>query len=152
MPNTPITMNKLRTIIRLYEDHTGLKSISSMARTSRNTIKKYINKWNSLNMSYEEFQSITVNDGDNAVMEKLSAVFGNDLSESVKKMCSGKTLDVPHLFTTTETARRLRVTKRTLARYRQRGDLPFTRVGNRAYYSEEDIRAFLDKNAVHFNK
>lgn len=57
MPNTPITMTKLRTIIRLYEDRTGLKTIAEMSRTSRNTVKKYINRWNSLGMSYEEFQS-----------------------------------------------------------------------------------------------
>jgi transposase len=56
MPNIPIKMNRLRTIIRLYEDRTGLKTISVMARTSRNTVKKYIHKWNSLDMSYEEFQ------------------------------------------------------------------------------------------------
>jgi transposase len=48
-------MNKLRTIIRLYEEQTGLKTISVMARTSRNTVKKYIRKWNSLSISYEEF-------------------------------------------------------------------------------------------------
>jgi hypothetical protein len=42
MPNIPIKMNKLRTIIRLHEEQTGLKTISVMARTSRNTVKKYI--------------------------------------------------------------------------------------------------------------
>mgnify|MGYP003623290415 CR=1 FL=1 len=57
MPNIPIKMNKLRTIIRLYEEQTGLKTISAMARTSRITVKKYIHKWNSLKMPYEEFQS-----------------------------------------------------------------------------------------------
>lgn len=56
MPNKPIKMNKLRTIIRLYEEQTGLKSIAVMARTSRNTVKKYIQKWNALGMSYETFQ------------------------------------------------------------------------------------------------
>lgn len=56
MPNTPITMSKLRTIIRLYEDRCGLKIIAEMARTSRNTVKKYVSKWNSLAMSYDEFQ------------------------------------------------------------------------------------------------
>jgi len=50
-------MTKLRTIIRLYEDRTGLKTIAEMARTSRNTVKKYIMRWNSLGMSFEEFQS-----------------------------------------------------------------------------------------------
>lgn len=56
MPNTPITMSKLRTIIRLYEDRIGLKTISTMARTSRNTVKKYISKWSTLGINYEEFQ------------------------------------------------------------------------------------------------
>lgn len=57
MPNNPISMNKLRTIIRLYEARTGLKPISAMVRISRNTVKKYIHQWNSLNMSYDSFQS-----------------------------------------------------------------------------------------------
>ena len=50
-------MNKLRTIIRLYTARVGLRPISEMARTSRNTVKKYVTIWNSLNMSYEEFLS-----------------------------------------------------------------------------------------------
>jgi len=57
MPNKSITMNKLRTIIRLYEAGTGLKAIAGMAHISRNTIKKYIHTWLSLDMSYEEFLS-----------------------------------------------------------------------------------------------
>lgn len=56
MSNTPIQMNKLRTIIRLYVEGTGLKPISAMSRTSRNTVKKYIHLWNSMGMSYNEFQ------------------------------------------------------------------------------------------------
>ncbi|WP_251621635.1 hypothetical protein [Odoribacter lunatus] len=49
-------MNKLRTIIRLYEEQHGLKTIASLSRTSRNTVRKYIQNWNSLGMSYEIFQ------------------------------------------------------------------------------------------------
>jgi transposase len=56
MSNTPIKMNKLRTIIRLYEAQTGVKTIAVMARTSRNTVKKYIQKWNRLDMPYEVFR------------------------------------------------------------------------------------------------
>lgn len=48
-------MNKLRTIIRLYTDRVGLRAIAEMARTSRNTVKKYVNTWNSLSLTYEEF-------------------------------------------------------------------------------------------------
>ncbi len=57
MANNFITMTKLRTIIRLYEARMGLKTIAVMARTSRNTVKKYIQTWNSLQMSFDDFQS-----------------------------------------------------------------------------------------------
>lgn len=57
MPNTPISMNKLRTIIRLYCNQTGQKKISKLCETSRNTVKKYVTIWNSLSISYEEFLS-----------------------------------------------------------------------------------------------
>jgi len=56
MPNKFIKMNKLRTIIRLYEERTGLKVIAALSRTSRNTVKRYIHKWNLLDMSYEDFR------------------------------------------------------------------------------------------------
>ena len=54
-PNKPLPMNKLRTIIRLYTERVGLRAIAELSRTSRNTVKKYVNKWNSLNLTYEEF-------------------------------------------------------------------------------------------------
>lgn len=54
MPNKTITMNKLRRIIHLYEVQTDLKPIAGMVHISRNTIKKYIHKWNSMDLSYEE--------------------------------------------------------------------------------------------------
>lgn len=57
MANKFITKTKLRTIIRLYEDRMGLKTIAVMARTSRNTVKKHIHRWTSLKMSFKEFQS-----------------------------------------------------------------------------------------------
>lgn len=57
MSNNPIIMTKLRTIIRLYEDGVGLKTIAVMARTSRNTVKKYITLWRELSISYDDFQS-----------------------------------------------------------------------------------------------
>lgn len=53
MPNRPLPMNKLRMIIRLYTERVGLRAIAEMARTSRNTVKKYVNKWNTLSLSYE---------------------------------------------------------------------------------------------------
>ncbi len=57
MPNTPITMSKLRTIIRLHRDQQGLKTISKLCGISRNTVKKYIRIWNTIELSYENFLS-----------------------------------------------------------------------------------------------
>ena len=57
MPNNPIPMIKLRTVIRLYDAGHGLKSIATLSRTSRVTVKKYVKIWNTLDMSFEQFQS-----------------------------------------------------------------------------------------------
>lgn len=59
MSNNPIIMTKLRTIIRLYEDRVGLKTIAVMARISRNTVKKYISIYQSLHLSYQDFQRMS---------------------------------------------------------------------------------------------
>lgn len=55
MPNKSLPMNKLRTIIRLYTERVGLRAIAELSRTSRNTVKKYVNKWNALSLTYEAF-------------------------------------------------------------------------------------------------
>ena len=57
MSNKPITMQKLRQIIRLYGQGKGSKSISSMPGISRTTIKKYLQIFHSSGMSYETFFS-----------------------------------------------------------------------------------------------
>jgi len=50
-------MNTLRMIIRLYYYGTAVKTIATMVRASRNTIKKYIRIWNTLGISYDDFCS-----------------------------------------------------------------------------------------------
>ncbi len=57
MLKNQITMMKLRTIIRLYENKMGTKTISNMTGASRNTIKKYISQWRDMSICYSEFQS-----------------------------------------------------------------------------------------------
>ena len=57
MSNTPIKMNKLRQIIRLYCQGTGTKTINGMVGTSRTTIKKYLRIWHELGITHEEFNS-----------------------------------------------------------------------------------------------
>ena len=41
----------------MYTDRVGLRAIAELARTSRNTAGKDVGKWNTLNLSYEEFIS-----------------------------------------------------------------------------------------------
>ncbi len=57
MSNKPIKMNKLRQIIRLYCQGTGIKTIHGMVGTSRNTIKKYVRIWNGLDIDFEAFSA-----------------------------------------------------------------------------------------------
>lgn len=57
MSNTPIKMNKLQQIIRLYCQGTGTKTIHGMLGTSPTTIKKYVRIWHELGMTHQEFNS-----------------------------------------------------------------------------------------------
>ena len=57
MSNNPIQMQKLRQIMRLYCQGTGIKTIHGMLGTSRNTIKKYVRILHELDMTYEEFSA-----------------------------------------------------------------------------------------------
>jgi excisionase family DNA binding protein len=49
------------------------------------------------------------------------------------------------LLTREELAARLRVTVRTVSEYQRRGELQGRLLGRRWRYSEEDVRAFLEK-------
>ena len=67
MSNNPISMQKLRQVIRLYGQGRGTKSINSMLGISRNTIKKYLQVYHSSGIGYESFLAMSD--------EELSAVF-----------------------------------------------------------------------------
>lgn len=67
MSNNPISMQKLRQVIRLYGQGKGTKSINSMLGVSRNTIKKYLQVYHSSGISSEAFLAMSD--------EELSAVF-----------------------------------------------------------------------------
>ena len=59
MSNKPITMQKLRQVIRLYGQGKGTKSINSMLGVSRNTIKKYLHIFHTSGISYDTFFSMS---------------------------------------------------------------------------------------------
>ncbi|NDV56371.1 IS21 family transposase, partial [Parabacteroides sp. 52] len=47
-------MQKIRQVLRCYAQGKGTKAMSSMLSMSRNTIKKYLQKFQTLDLSYEE--------------------------------------------------------------------------------------------------
>jgi transposase len=54
MANQAISMSKLRQVIKLYCQHTGTRKISDAIGVSRNTVKKYIKKFQCLGISLAE--------------------------------------------------------------------------------------------------
>jgi len=54
MPNKLVKMTKIRQILRCYAQGKGTKAISSMPGVSRNTVKKYLQKFQTLDLSYEQ--------------------------------------------------------------------------------------------------
>lgn len=68
MANKPITMNKIRQIIRLYTHAKGTKWISKHTGVARNTVKKYIHIFKGLQKTAEEINDMSD--------EQLNELFG----------------------------------------------------------------------------
>ena len=66
MSNKPITMQKLRQVIRFYGQGKGTKSISRIVGISRNTVKKYLQIFHTSGINYE--QIFNMSDSELAVM------------------------------------------------------------------------------------
>ena len=58
MPNKPISMSKLKQIIRLHCQGSGSKSISAATGVSRRTVKEYIKKFVALRLTFEEVEAL----------------------------------------------------------------------------------------------
>ncbi|MCX6011975.1 MAG: IS21 family transposase [Chloroflexi bacterium] len=59
MANNPITMSKIRHVLRLYFQKKGKKAISEQTGVARNTIKKYLTIFKSLNIPFDELKEIS---------------------------------------------------------------------------------------------
>jgi len=104
MSNTPISMNKLRQIIRLYSQGTSIREITMLLGTSRNTIRRYIRTFEKLDISYAQFFSMSdhslnelFNPPNNSIpdprRERLESMLP-DLCKRLKKR--GMTRDILH--------------------------------------------------------
>jgi transposase len=59
MANNPITMSKIRHVLRLYFQKKGKKVISEQTGVARNTIKKYLRIFKSLNIPFDELNKLS---------------------------------------------------------------------------------------------
>jgi DNA-binding NarL/FixJ family response regulator len=54
MPNKQISTQKIRQVLRCYAQGKWIKAMSCMLSTSHNTIKEYLQKFQTLDLSYEK--------------------------------------------------------------------------------------------------
>ena len=72
MSNKPISMQKLRQVIRLHGQGKGTKSINRIVGLSRNTVKKYLQIFHASSLSYDQFYNL--NDSELALMFQVQKV------------------------------------------------------------------------------
>ncbi len=82
MANTPIAMNKLRTTIRLYTEGKSKRFISNQLSLSRNTVIKYIDRFVSLKLTYEEVYNMP----DKELFNLFQIPVSRDLSPKLKSL------------------------------------------------------------------
>ncbi|MCE2741513.1 MAG: IS21 family transposase [Sphingobacteriales bacterium] len=58
MANKPIIMNKIKQIIRLHTEGCGSKRISLLSGISKNSVKRYLKKFKTLNLIYEDIEKL----------------------------------------------------------------------------------------------
>ena len=67
----------------------------------------------------------------------------NDLQAHIKRL-----LERISNLTTDDVCKALSITKRALQYYRSCGIIPYTTIGNKVVFREEDIRRLLEKNLI----
>lgn len=60
--------------------------------------------------------------------------------------------EIARLFDNQDLCLLLQISKRTLQRYRSEGTLPYKMLGQKVYYSEDDIMSFLSNNIKTSNR
>src|SRR3954468_11124910 len=59
MANKSILMSSIRQILRLYAQGVGKKRIRALSGTSRNTVKKYLQKFITLKLTYADIDALS---------------------------------------------------------------------------------------------
>jgi predicted transcriptional regulator len=58
MAYQPISMQRIKQIIRYHDEGMAIKRIVKLTRTSRNTVKQYLSKYRELGLTAAEVQSL----------------------------------------------------------------------------------------------
>ena len=67
-----------------------------------------------------------------------------DVTRSIKELNEGVEL---HVYTSKEVCKRLGVSEALLTQYRNERQLSFSRVGDKFFYTDEDIEKFIDNTS-----
>lgn len=62
MANKTILMSRIRQILRFYTQGTSKKKISELTGSSRNTVKKYIQKFHREHLTFDQLNEMTDHD------------------------------------------------------------------------------------------
>ena len=67
-----------------------------------------------------------------------------EITKSVKQLNEGDEL---HVYTSKEVCKRLGISETLLTQYRNERQLSFSRVGDKFFYTDEDIEKFIDNTS-----
>lgn len=85
MPNKLINMNKLRQILRLHSQGKGTKTIATLLKMSRTTVKKYLSRLHDCSLSAEEVLGLNDKDLSNLLQEKPEEII-NERKNQLEKL------------------------------------------------------------------
>ena len=80
------------------------------------------------------------------IMERFDEL-ENRLDKPEKQTQTAQTINGERLFDNQDMCLLLNICKRTLQRYRSLGWLPFKRIDKKAYYTESDVKKFIEERA-----
>ncbi len=86
MANKAIIMTKVRQILRFYTQGKSKLQISSLTNTARNTVKRYINKYEDAKLSPEEISKMTDHELEQCFAEPIQHQQNNRLTDLLKLM------------------------------------------------------------------
>ncbi|MFZ9955968.1 MAG: helix-turn-helix domain-containing protein [Flavobacteriales bacterium] len=82
MANNPISMSKLRHLLHLYAQGRSKLKISEQTGLSRNTVKKYLNQFESSGLSFAEINQLSDKDIEDLFIRPEE----NPMSDKLKKL------------------------------------------------------------------